>query len=93
MNEESLRLLQNYIMQNPNKGDIIENTGGLMKLRWSMPHTGKSGGARVLYVDFIFQETVILVDCYGKDEKATISDKEKAMYKEFIKAIGRELRK
>ena len=39
------------------------------------------------------KETVILVNCYSKSEKDTLTSKEKAMYKEFIKEIGKELRK
>ena len=57
-----------------------------------LPNTGKSGGIRVLYVDFIRQTTVALVNCYTKKEKDNISDKEKAMYKEFIKGIKKGLR-
>ena len=92
LTDETLRQLQSHIMKNPDGGDIIEGTGGLAKLRWNLPNKCKSGGVRVLYVDFIRQETVILVNCYSKNAKDTISAKEKAMYKEFIKAIGKELK-
>jgi len=91
LDDEALRQLQNHIMQNPGSGDIIEGTGGLIKLRWNLANRGKSGGLRVLIVDFIRQETVILVNCYGKSAKSTITGKEKAIYKDFIKDIGKEL--
>ena len=91
LNDEILRQLQNYILTTPGIGDIIEGTGGLVKLRWNLPNAGKSGGIRVLYVDFIWQETIILVNCYRKGQKDNITDKEKAMYKEFIKSIKKEL--
>jgi hypothetical protein len=91
LSDEMLRQLQNHILQNPGIGDIIKGTGGLVKLRWSLPNTGKSSGIRALYIDFIQQETVILVNCYGKSAKDSLTDAEKAMYKELIKAIGREL--
>ena len=93
LDDEDLRKLQSHILLNPGSGDIIVGTGGLIKLRWNLPNTGKSGGARALYVDFIHQETVILVNCYGKGEKDTLTDKEKAMYKDFIKNIGKGLKK
>ena len=92
LTDEDLRLLQNHILEIPGVGDMIEGAGGLIKLRWNMPGKGKSGGIRVLYVDFIRQEKVILVNCYGKSEKDNISHSEKAMYKEFIKEIGKELK-
>ena len=46
LDDEDLRQLQNHILQNPGSGDIIEDTGGLVKLRWNLPSTGKSGGMR-----------------------------------------------
>ena len=91
LNDEALRQLQNYIILNSGIGDIIEGTGGLVKLRWKLPFTGKSGGIRVLYVDFMRRETVVLVNCYSKSEKDNISDKEKAMYKDLIKEIEKRL--
>jgi hypothetical protein len=87
-----LRKLQKFIIENPDAGDIIQGTGGLIKLRWALPNTGKSGGVRVLYIDFTYQEKIIFINCYGKDEKDNISDKEKAMYKSLIKNIGEELK-
>jgi len=93
LTDDELRELQNYLMKNPCAGDIIKGTGGLIKLRWNLPDIGKRSGIRVLYVDFIRQETIILINCYGKSEKDNISDKEKAMYKAFIKEIGEELKR
>ena len=92
LDDESLRKLQSYIMSNPSAGDVMVGTGGLIKLRWNLPNTGKSSGVRVLYVDFIYHETVILVNCYGKGEKDNLTDNEKAMYKNLIKSIGKGLR-
>jgi len=91
LNDEDLRQLQNFLMKKPNAGDIIQGTGGLTKLRWNLPDTGKSSGVRILYIDFIRQEKIMLVNCYSKSGKDNITDKEKAMYKEFIKKIGKEL--
>lgn len=93
LSDNDLRELQNYIMQNPQAGDIIKGTGGLKKLRWALPNTGKSGGIRALYIDLIFYETTFLINCYGKSEKDNISDKEKSIYKAFIKEIEKELKK
>ena len=46
----------------------------------------------MLFVDFIRQETIILVSCYGKSVQDSISDKEKAIYKALIKQIKEELK-
>lgn len=91
LTDGDLSELQNYIMKNPLAGDVIQGTGGLTKLRWNMPNTGKSGGIRILFIDFVYQETVIFINCYSKKEKDNISDNEKAMYKSLIKQIREEL--
>ncbi|MCL2603892.1 MAG: type II toxin-antitoxin system RelE/ParE family toxin [Defluviitaleaceae bacterium] len=91
LNDETLRHLQNYILLNPGIGDIIVGTGGLIKLRWNLPNTGKSGGIRTLYVDFVQQETTIFINCYSKGEKDTLTHAEKTMYKKFIAEIKKEL--
>jgi hypothetical protein len=91
LTDNELQELEIFIMKNPNAGDVIQGTGGLIKLRWNLPNTGKRGGIRVLFVDFVYQEKVILVNCYSKKEKDTVSDKEKNEYKKFIKEIREEI--
>ena len=91
LDDEALRHLQIFLIDNPGAGDIIQGTGGLIKLRWNLQNTGKSGGMRVLYVDFIRSETIALVNCYKKGEKDTLTANEKAIYKTIVKAIGKEL--
>ena len=92
LTDNDLRELQKFIMENPNAGDMIQGTGGLIKLRCTLQDTGKSGGARILYIDFTRQEKIIFINCYSKDEKDNISDKEKAIYKTLIKDIREELK-
>jgi len=91
LDDEMLRQLQNHVLRTPGVGDIIIGTGGLIKLRWNLPNTGKSSGIRVLYVDFIRQETTIFINCYSKSGKDTLTSKEKAMYKDYITEIKKEL--
>ena len=90
--DDDLLELQEFILKNPKAGDIIQGTGGLTKLRFALPDTGKSGGVRVLYVDFIQQEKIILINCYSKSVRDSISDREKAMYKRLIKSIKEALK-
>ena len=42
--------LQIALSVNPESGDVIPHSGGLRKLRWALPNSGKRGGARVIYM-------------------------------------------
>ena len=39
-----------HIAGNPGDGVVIKGSGGVRKLRWSRPGTGKSGGVRIIYL-------------------------------------------
>ena len=41
--------LQQYMMQNPEAGEIIPGSGGVRKMRWLRTGIGKCGGLRVIY--------------------------------------------
>lgn len=84
LTDKDLIELENTINNNPDIGKLIQGTGGLRKLRFALPNKGKSGSVRILYIDFISYEKTIFMNVYAKNEKDTISKKEKQMYKTLI---------
>jgi hypothetical protein len=36
-------------IENPDAGDVVRNSGGVRKVRWTRTGSGKSGGVRVIY--------------------------------------------
>ena len=80
--DEDLRLLELSIMK---------GTGGLRKARISLDKKGKSGGARVCFVDFILVETVYLITVYGKKEKDNLSNAERNQIKKMIDTLKKTL--
>ncbi len=48
-----LMVLQQILLQGPRTGMVVQGTGGLRKMRIPLDGIGKSGGVRVLYVDFV----------------------------------------
>lgn len=89
--DEDLRLLELDIMKHPDKYPVMEGTGGLRKARVALENKGKSGGARVCYVDFVFAETVYLITVFGKKEKANLSKEERNNIKKVIEALKKSL--
>jgi hypothetical protein len=46
---DSLFALQLHLLQQPDSGAIIQGSGGVRKLRWARPGSGKRGGLRIIY--------------------------------------------
>ena len=89
--DEDCALLEQFLLENPEVGVIMQGTGGIRKLRWALPSTGKSGGIRILYIDYIVQETIVVFDLFTKNEKDNLSDSERAALKSIVKSLGKEL--
>lgn len=83
--------LEEFIIKNPDAGDMIRGTGGLIKLRWNLPNKGKRGGARILYIDFVRYEKIFLVNCYRK--KMTFQTMRKLSTKKLSKKSERSCNK
>lgn len=92
LSDEDLRRLENLILQNSEAGALMQGTGGLRKLRFALDNRGKSGSARVCYVDFIIQETVFLITAYPKNEKENLSKAERNTIHKLIEALEHTLR-
>jgi hypothetical protein len=93
LTDNDLKDLQEFLCINPEAGSVIQHTGGVRKLRWSLRDKGKSGGARILYVDFIMHEKIYLLTVYPKSKKENISEKEKKTIKELVTKLKEELRR
>ena len=89
--DEDLRMLEIDIMENPKKYPVVKGTGKLRKGRIAFENRGKSGSARVCYVDFVFTDTVYLITVYEKKEKDNLSQQEKNNIKKVIEALEKSL--
>ena len=89
LDDDELCELQGYLMKNPDAGRMIQGTGGVRKLRWGIKKggKGKSGGARVIYIDFVRQETIYVVTAYGKSATDNLTAEERKEIKAFVKRI------
>jgi len=92
LSEDDLKDLELFLCEHPEAGDMIQGTGGLQKLRWSIPGKGKSGGIRTLYVDFASFEQIHMIACFKKSAKESLSDSEKKTIKEIVEKIKMNLR-
>lgn len=91
LTENDLRELELMLLQNPEIGAVIRGGGGARKVRFAYGHKGKSGGARVIYVDFEVYERIYLLDVYAKSDKVNISKAETNTLKEVIEMLEIDL--
>ena len=87
LTDKELKSLQEELTVDPHKGDVMQGTGGLRKLRIAFEGRGKSGSARVCYVDFAIYERIYLITAYAKNEKDNLTNAEKAEVKRLIKLL------
>ena len=89
-NEDDLAELQQYLIKNPDAGDTMVGTGGLRKIRYAFEGRGKSGSARVCYVDFAAFEKNYLIQVFSKDEKSNLTDTINKAVKKLVQPLKNE---
>lgn len=87
--DERYRAFQNELLLNPEKGDVIQGTGGLRKVRVAdmRRNKGKRGGARVIYYWFSARSHFLLFTVYGKDVQEDLSQAERKTLAAMLQAI------
>jgi len=89
--EEDILELQLVLLDNPKIGPVMQETGGLRKVRYAFEGRGKSGSVRVLYVDFENHERILLLNLFTKDEKENLTKAERNQIKKAMKQLELEL--
>ncbi len=55
-----------WIAANTDCGDVVPGSGGLRKVRWRRPGTGKRSGIRVIYFNMLSEGEIVLLIAYSK---------------------------
>ncbi len=67
LDDEQYRCLQLALLLRPERGPVIRGSGGVRKIRWSLPSRGKRGGIRVLYFWHGPSETFYMLYAFRKN--------------------------
>lgn len=90
LSDEDLPLLEMELLKNPRAGDVIEGTGGARKLRIQLEGRGKSGGARVIYLDVYEKEHLYLLFAYPKNVQENLTADQKKAIAKLIEVLKKE---
>jgi len=72
LKDDSYRMLQSALMLRPDAAPVIPGSGGLRKMRWSLPGSGKRGSLRVLYY-WDLPEDIYMIFIYQKVKQESIT--------------------
>jgi len=84
--------LFDFIVRNPEAGDIIPGTGGVRKLRFAIQGQGKRGGVRVIYFYYNDRNPMLLFTVFGKNQKSDLTEKEKNTLYGIVQKIKKEMK-
>ena len=76
--EDALRELENELLLAPERGDLIQDTGGFRKTRMKLPSRGKSAGARVIYFHVKAKDMIVLFYLYTKGRQNDLTADQKS---------------
>ena len=92
LDDDDLRRLQTELLSDPKVGAVMQGTGGVRKMRFAFDDRGKSGSARVIYIDFEVYEKIYLITAYSKDEKDNLTKGERNEIKQMIHILEEQLK-
>ena len=88
LSTEETQYLIDHLSQSPDDGVVIQDTGGVRKLRWNYGGKGKRGGVRIIYYHVSKDGVVYLLDIYAKSAKGTLTKREKKELKDLVNQLN-----
>lgn len=85
--------LQFALIDNQELGDAIPGTGGLRKVRMAVPHRGKRGGVRVIYLIVCVDKLICFLDAYTKNTKENLTAADSKRLRGLADLIRKEYKK
>lgn len=84
--DDNYRKLQIALMFRPDAGKLIKGSGGLRKIRWSLPGTGKRGALRVIYY-WDPPDTIFMLFPYRKTEQEDLTADQLKLVRGMVKEL------
>jgi len=83
--DDSYRKLQQAILVRPEAGNLIQGSGGLRKIRWNLPGTGKRGSLRIIYYWDTPSDTIYMLLAYKKSKQEDLTQDQLKILSKLLK--------
>lgn len=95
LSDEILSAIENDLLKDPERGDIIKGTSGARKGRIGNPSKGKgkSGGFRYIYAYFETNARIYLFYFYAKQAQDDLTDDQTRMLAEVVRLTKDSLKR
>ncbi len=90
LGDEHYRLLQVWLMANPEAGVVIQGSGGIRKLRWGSDGRGKRGGMRIIYFYMSARSRIYFLTLYSKSEVSDLRRDDVRILRNLVRKIQDE---
>lgn len=85
MSDDDYRALQSALLLRPETGDLIRGGGGLRKVHWGLPGTGKRGGLRLIYYWQKAEDRISMLLVYRKSRQEDLTPQQLRILRKLVK--------
>jgi hypothetical protein len=89
--DEEMEKFENTLLENPEDGDLMSNTGGVRKSRAANEGRGKSGSGRVAYLYLRSRRTIYFLLAFPKNVQGNLTDAQKNAVRALVADIKNEV--
>jgi hypothetical protein len=90
ISDEEMKVLEDELLENPEKGSMQRDTGAVRKVRVATRGGRKSGGARVVYLYVQARETIYLLLAFPKNVQPNLTADQKKALRKLVAKLKKE---
>jgi mRNA-degrading endonuclease RelE of RelBE toxin-antitoxin system len=87
LSDDEYKEMQKALLLEPEKGDLIQGSGGFRKIRWKQGGKGKRGGVRVIYYWEKSTQKLYLIFIYKKSVQEDLTQAQIKLLKSLVKGV------